>query len=189
MRGTIPHFVYGMASVTSPNKTVAGANILTYIRILAGKGAANKQDHSRRTSFRCNCRRNGCRRFGRGAAANSTCPMERVLRLQSVADDGAGDDGTRNDGGRIRQHAANALRHDVRGSSTLQFNEQPVAENPRYSRTRRYGIREKLRFLPRSDGLRRWSSGPNSLAAACESRVSCANADGSVGPVHVLGRR
>ena len=43
--------------------------------------------------------------------------------------------------------------------------EQPAAENPRDGRTRRCGIREKLRFLPRNDRLRRRASGPNALAA------------------------
>ena len=68
--------------------------------------------------------------------------------------------------------------------------DQPAAENPRDGRTRRCGIREKLRFLPRGDRLRRWASGPNALSARRQSRVSFTNADGSVGPVHVLdGRR
>jgi hypothetical protein len=74
--------------------------------------------------------------------------VERVLWLQPVAD-GAGDDGAGDDGARIRQHGTNALRHDVGGSGTLQFDDQPAPEGFfRYSRDGRFVVLgENRRFV------------------------------------------
>ena len=62
-------------------------------------------------------------------------------------------------------------------------------ENPRDGRAGRRGIRDKLRFLPWANRLRRRASGSDALAAARQSRVSRANANGSVGSLDVLDHR